>query len=341
MKPSSMQAGTGYEARLESIAASTASCNSIVEKRCQPGGRCAPAWRQPTVGVALGDHLEQRRRCGAQSKTRGSTCGSGRRATPRIDQGAQARRCAGRIPHRAVDAAPGARRDCTTVWSSVQRSARVAVAQRLRVQLPAPDRSGRPTRRSDDTPVEAAALAGVKKNAEKQGQTIIFIDESGLSERPTRVRTWAPRGQTPVLQYSFSWHQLSAIAGVSFWQFYFRLFPGSIKAPQLVEFLRALRRQIEGPLLIIWDGLRAHRSKLVRQYVEADEEGIQLEFLPAYAPELNPVEYIWGYLKNHEIGNLCAHNLHQVSDFARRRLKSMQRRPQLVSAFWAQAQLPL
>lgn len=144
-----------------------------------------------------------------------------------------------------------------------------------------------------------------------------------------------------MLQYSFSWHQLSAIAGVSFWQFYFRLFPGSIKAPQLVEFLRALRRQIEGPLLIIWDGLRAHRSKLVRQYVEADEEGIQLEFLPAYAPELNPVEYIWGYLKNHEIGNLCAHNLHQVSDFARRRLKSMQRRPQLVSAFWAQAQLPL
>lgn len=144
-----------------------------------------------------------------------------------------------------------------------------------------------------------------------------------------------------MLQYSFCWHQLSAIAGVTFWQFYFRLFPGSIKAPQVVEFLRALRRQIEGPLLIIWDGLRAHRSKLVRQYVEANEEGIQLEFLPAYAPELNPVEYIWGYLKNHEVGNLCARNLHQVSHFARRRLKSMQRRPQLVSAFWAQAQLPL
>lgn len=144
-----------------------------------------------------------------------------------------------------------------------------------------------------------------------------------------------------MLQYSFSWHQLSAIAGVTFWQFYFRLFPGSIKAPQLVAFLGALRRQIDGPLLIIWDGLKAHRSKLVRAHVEADEAGIQLEFLPAYAPELNPVEYLWGYLKNHEIGNLCARNLHQVSDFARRRLRSMQRRPTLVSAFWAQAELPL
>lgn len=189
--------------------------------------------------------------------------------------------------------------------------------------------------------MEAAALAGTKKNAIKRGQTIVFVDESGLSERPTRVRTWAPRGQTPVLQYSFSWHQLSAIAGVTFWQFYFRLFPGSIKGPQIVEFLAALTRQIPGPLLIVWDGLRAHKSKVVRDYLERDAVDIQLEFLPAYAPELNPVEYLWGYLKNHEIGNLCARTLTQVSDFARRRLRSMQRRPKLVAAFWTQAELPL
>jgi transposase len=189
--------------------------------------------------------------------------------------------------------------------------------------------------------VEGRALAGTKKNAEKRGQTIVFVDESGLSERPTRVRTWAPRGQTPVLQYSFSWKQLSAIAGVTFWQFYFRLFPGAIKGPQLVEFLGALHRQIPRPLLIIWDGLQAHKSKVVRRYIEQDDVDIQLEFLPAYAPELNPVQYIWGYLKTHEIANLCASNLHQVSDFARRRLRSMQRRTSLVSAFWSQAQLPL
>ena len=181
----------------------------------------------------------------------------------------------------------------------------------------------------------------LKKNAKKRGQTIVFVDESGLSERPTRVRTWAPRGQTPVLQYSFSWKQLSAIAGVTFWQFYFRLFPGSIKGPQIVEFLAALNRQIRGPLLIIWDGLKAPKSKVVREYIEREDVDIQLAFLPAYAPELNPVEYLWGYLKTHEIGNLCAHTLTQVSDFARRRLRSMQRRPALVTAFWKQAELPV
>ncbi|MGH8489036.1 MAG: hypothetical protein ACREXS_09280, partial [Gammaproteobacteria bacterium] len=73
--------------------------------------------------------------------------------------------------------------------------------------------------------MEEEALARVKKNAAKQGRTIVFVDESGLSERPTRVRTWAPRGQTPVLQYHFNWHQLSVMAGLSFRRFYFRLSP--------------------------------------------------------------------------------------------------------------------
>ncbi|MCZ2115243.1 MAG: IS630 family transposase [Anaerolineae bacterium] len=189
--------------------------------------------------------------------------------------------------------------------------------------------------------MEGQALACAQKKAQREGRTIVFIDESGLSERPTRVRTWAPKGQTPVLQYSFTWKQLSAIAGVTFWNFYFRLFPGSIKSPQLVEFLMALARQIKGKLLIVWDGLKAHRSRLVREFVESKEDRIVLDYLPAYAPELNPVEYVWGYLKNREVANLCATNIHEVSDFTRRRLKSMQRRPKLISAFWKQAELPI
>ena len=69
---------------------------------------------------------------------------------------------------------------------------------------------------------------------------------TGLGGRPTRVCTRTPRGQSPVLQYDFSWKQLSALAGVSFWQFSFRLYPGAIKGPQLVAFLGALHRQVPG-----------------------------------------------------------------------------------------------
>lgn len=182
-------------------------------------------------------------------------------------------------------------------------------------------------------------MASPKKIAARQGRVIVFIDESGLSERPCRARTWAPRGQTPILQYSFSLKQLSVIAGVSFWRFYFRLFPGTIRTPQVIEFLKALQGTIGKKLLIIWDRLQAHRSRLVRRHVEEQCGAITLEFLPAYAPELNPTECIWGYLKYHAMPNYCAAHLGDLATRARSNLRSMQRRPTLVRAFWQQAEL--
>jgi hypothetical protein len=111
--------------------------------------------------------------------------------------------------------------------------------------------------------VEAEALAGIKKKAKNEGRTIVFIDESGLSQRPHRCRTWAPRGQTPVLQYHFNWKTLSAMAGVTWWNSIFRFYPGSIRSPQVIDFLTHLLRHLRGKLLIGWDGLRSHRSRLV------------------------------------------------------------------------------
>ena len=189
--------------------------------------------------------------------------------------------------------------------------------------------------------MEGQALAGAKKNARRDGRTIVFVDESGLSERPTRVKTWAPKGETPVLQYSFNWQQLSLMAGVSFWRLYFRFFHGAIKGPQIVEFLKALKDTIGGKLLIIWDGLPAHRSRLVGNYVDSLEGQIQLERLPAYAPEINPAEYVFGYAKQRELANLCVDTIEEVRAYATRRLKSMQRRPKLIRAFWQQAELAL
>ena len=182
-------------------------------------------------------------------------------------------------------------------------------------------------------------MASGKKIAARQGRIIVFIDESGLSERPCRARTWAPKGQTPVLQYSFSWKQLSVIAGVSYWRFYFRFFPGSIKSPQIVQFLKALYSTIGKKLLIVWDRLQAHRSRLVKEYVDGLNGHIALEYLPAYAPELNPVEYVWGYLKHHAMPNYCARDLADLRQLASRNLRSMQRRRTLVTAFWKQAEL--
>ncbi len=149
------------------------------------------------------------------------------------------------------------------------------------------------------------------------------------------MRTWAPRGQTPVLQHHFNWKVLSAAAGITWWNFYFRLFPGAIKSPQVVEFLR----HRPGKLLVVWDGLPQHRARLVTEFIRVQRGRLAIERLPAYAPELNPVEYIWGYWKHHELPNLCPRDFGQLSYQARRTLRRMRRRPTLVMAFWEQADL--
>jgi transposase len=187
--------------------------------------------------------------------------------------------------------------------------------------------------------VEEEDLAGVKKKAQNEGRTIVFVDESGLSQRPHHCRTWAPRGETPLLFHHFNWRSLSVMAGLTVYNFYFELFEEAIRSEHLVVFLDHLQRCVPGKLMIIWDRLPAHRSHLVRDYVETLEGRIQIEYLPAYAPELNPVEYIWAYLKQHELPNVCAKDLWNLGEGARRALKRMRRRKPLVVSFWKQASL--
>ena len=129
------------------------------------------------------------------------------------------------------------------------------------------------------------------------------------------------------------------MAGVTWKNFYFRLFPGSIRSPQVVDFLKHLLRHLKGKLLVIWDGLRSHRSHVVRDFVTSTKGRLELDFLPAYAPELNPVEYLWGHWKHHELPNFCPKDFCELSYHARRALRRMRRRPTLVTAFWKQAEL--
>lgn len=142
-----------------------------------------------------------------------------------------------------------------------------------------------------------------------------------------------------MLQYSFNWKTLSAIAGVTWWNFYFRLYPGSIRSAQVIHFLAHLMRHIHSNLLIIWDGAPIHRSRLVKNFVAEQNGRIELETLPAYAPELNAVEYLWGYWKQHELPNFCPKTFSDLSIHAIRSLKRMRRRPKLIVAFWKQAEL--
>jgi len=115
----------------------------------------------------------------------------------------------------------------------------------------------------------------------------------------------------------------------------------------VVDFLKHLSRHLRGKVLIIWDGLPCHRSRLVSDYLQLQAGRIAIEWLPAYAPELNPrcgfrgnpVEFLWGHWKHHELPNLCPRDYFALSYHARAALRRMRRRPTLVAAFWKQARL--
>lgn len=153
------------------------------------------------------------------------------------------------------------------------------------------------------------------------------------------MRTWALKGQTPVIQFHFNWHHISVITGLSQGQFVFRRYEGSVKKEQAVAFLKALKAHLKQPLLIIWDGATPHRSTLVRADLDSIDGHIQMAFLPPYAPDLNPVEYLWAWLKRHALANYCPNTLDELHTTARSKLKSAQRRPSIIAACWAQATL--
>ena len=141
------------------------------------------------------------------------------------------------------------------------------------------------------------------------------------------------------MQYSFNWKTLTVTAGISLYNFYFKTYAGSVKAAETVDFLTHLLRHVRGKLIVIWDNLPAHKSKLVKAFIDKNCRRIEVEYLPPYAPELNPSEYIWGYLKRNPLANFCPSDFQHLSHRARKELSKMRRRPRLISAFWKQAEL--
>jgi transposase len=161
----------------------------------------------------------------------------------------------------------------------------------------------RPAKRARERDEEAVqrGVAGkwpaLKKNARRQRAWILFQDESGISERPPVRRTWAPRGETPVLIHAFNWKKMSISAVLAYrWdgkrsRMFFQMRGGSYDAESLIRFLKDLRRHLRGRrAILIWDGLPAHRSRIMRDYLHTQRAWLKVERLPGYAPDLNPVE---------------------------------------------------
>ncbi len=154
-------------------------------------------------------------------------------------------------------------------------------------------------------------MAGDQKKAEDEERTLVWIDESGFYLLPSVVRTYAPCGETPELRVPLTYDHLSVISAITpdgrlLMQMRERAYTG----PDVVRFLKHVLQHIPGKLLILWDGAPIHRSQPIKDFLAAGgAERIHLERLPGYAPDLNPDEGIWQYLKRVELKNVCCQDL--------------------------------
>ena len=146
-------------------------------------------------------------------------------------------------------------------------------------------------------------MARAQKKAEAEGRTIVFVDEAGFSLLAAAVYTWAPRGQTPILKYPL-WEHLSVISAITpQGKLYTWIQDHAFNGRDIVRFLKHLLRRITGNLLLIWDGLPAHRGQVVKQFLrQGAAKRLHLERLPGYAPDLNPDEGRLGVSQNGRTG---------------------------------------
>jgi hypothetical protein len=166
------------------------------------------------------------------------------------------------------------------------------------------------------------ALAATEKRAKRQNALIVFEDESGVSLLPSVRATWAPRGHTPVLQHRFNWKRLSLAGALAYEpdgsdaRLFFELRPGAYNDETLIAFLGELHEVEQRAVLLIWDGLPSHRSRRMSEWIVSQRDWLSVERLPGYAPDLNPIENVWGNLKSQELANLCSDTIDEVADIA-------------------------
>ncbi|MGI9173939.1 MAG: IS630 family transposase [Rhodothermales bacterium] len=197
------------------------------------------------------------------------------------------------------------------------------------------------TRRRSHRVLGLDRLAAHQKKAELEDRTVIFVDEAGFYVLPAVVRTYAPRGQTPMLKAPLLYEHLSAISGITAeGRLLMRVQDRSIRGPDVVRFLGHLLRHIDGKLTVIWDGLPAHRGHVVKQFLrDGAAARIHLEQLPSYAPELNPDEGVWKHLKVVELRNLCCWNVAHLRVELRKAKERLRHKREVIEACFRQVGL--
>lgn len=175
----------------------------------------------------------------------------------------------------------------------------------------------------------------IKTRAHQEKADIYFADEAGIRSDYHSGTTWAPKGETPVVQATgarFSVNMISAVSPRG--DFRFMVIEGGVNSTVFVEFLKRLMTGSKKKIFLIVDGYPAHKSKKAKQFI-ADQNGkLELFYLPPYSPELNPDELAWNTLKNGIVGRSTVKSKEELKSKVVGGLRKIQKSPELVKSFF-------
>ncbi len=172
-------------------------------------------------------------------------------------------------------------------------------------------------------------------DARSQKADIFFWDESGFRADAVHGRTWGVKGQTPVVERPGQRQSISAASAVNarggFW---YCTYEGGLTGELFVTLLRQMMHRRRKAVHLIVDGLPAHRTKLVKDYVASTKGRLTLHFLPGYAPDLNPDELVWSHVKRTGVARTPLRKGEKLRDKIDAQLAAIKAAPRLVRSFF-------
>jgi len=175
----------------------------------------------------------------------------------------------------------------------------------------------------------------IARQAKAAGGDVFFWDESGFRADAVHGRTWGVRGQTPVVERPGQRQSISAASAVNakggFW---YCTYEGGLTAELFVSLLRKMMRHRPKPVHLVVDGLPAHKTKLVKGYVQSTQGRLTLHILPGYAPELNPDEAVWSHMKRTGVARAPLRKGERLRDKIDAQLAAIKAAPKLIRSFF-------
>lgn len=175
----------------------------------------------------------------------------------------------------------------------------------------------------------------LKKRAKQRGAEIFFLDEAGIRSDAPLQRTWGAKGQTPVVRTSGQRQSVNAISAVTMrGGFWYSVYTGRLNAGLFVTFLKQFLRGRRRPIFLVVDRHPAHRAACVARYIQSLKGRLELHFLPGYAPELNPDEFVWNHIRQHGTSKTPLKQNESLYTRIETDLRALKHSPRLIRSFF-------